>query len=151
MSFDRSRLPDPALFFEAQGLKLSGKGKWRTTRCELHGGSDSMRVNVESGGWVCMNCGVSGGDSVSYLMQTTGATFAQAAQALGAWTEDGKPAPKHARSFSAADAVEVLSEALHLCVLVISDARHGVLPTDADWHAFLEAAGQCITVSEAAR
>lgn len=48
MSLDRDRLPDPRAFFDREGLALKGSGKWRTTRCDFHDGSDSMRVNVES-------------------------------------------------------------------------------------------------------
>ncbi len=51
MSFDRERMPDPVSYFEGEGLKLSGPGKWKTTGCTFHGGSDSMRINVASGAW----------------------------------------------------------------------------------------------------
>lgn len=53
-SFDRAALPDTESYFEAEGFDLKGPGKWKTTRCDFHGGSDSMRVNTEGGGWVCM-------------------------------------------------------------------------------------------------
>jgi len=43
-AFEKSRLPDPVTYFEGQGLKLLGRGGWRTTKCLFHGGSDSMRV-----------------------------------------------------------------------------------------------------------
>jgi hypothetical protein len=51
MTFIRDNLPDAASYFEGQGLTLTGprSAKWRTTRCEFHGGSDSMRVNIASG------------------------------------------------------------------------------------------------------
>jgi hypothetical protein len=151
MSFDRNQLPDPALFFEAEGAPLQGKGKWRTTRCDFHGGSDSMRVNTESGGWVCMSCHISGGDVISYVMQRYGADFITAAKTVGAWIEDGRPAPTKARSFSASDAMSVLSEDLHLCAVVVSDVRRGVTPTDADWQTFLRASARCIAISQEAR
>ena len=64
--FMRDRLPDPVSFFEAEGLTLTGPGKWKTTRCDFHDGSDSMRVNSESGAWRCMNCGAKGGDVLAY-------------------------------------------------------------------------------------
>jgi len=87
MSFDRNQLPDPAMYFEAAGMPLQGRGKWRTTNCDFHGGSDSMRVNTESGGWCCMACGASDGDVIAHLMKSTGADFVQAARTLGAWVE----------------------------------------------------------------
>jgi hypothetical protein len=151
MSLDRNQLPSVELYFDAEGAPLVGNGKWRTTQCAFHGGSDSMRVNVESGGWVCMACHVKGGDLISYVMQRYGADFVTAAKTLGAWVEDGRPAQTKPRRFSASDAMSVLSEDLHLCALVIGDARQGVTPTDADWQAFLRSAGTCIAISESSR
>lgn len=151
MSFDRDRLPDPAGYFEGEGLRLQGRGTWRTTRCDFHGGSDSLRVNVDSGAWVCMSCGVKGGDVLAYAMQRDGIDFVPAAKALGAWVDDGKPAPARPRAFSAAAALAALHVDLHLCCIVLSGARRGELPTDDDWRAFMGAAGRCIAISEAAR
>ena len=90
---DDDRLPDPASYFESQGLKLTGprSAKWKTTECAFHGGSDSMRVNVHSGGWVCMACGAKGGDVLAYQMAAHGLEFVDAAKALGAWVDDGRP------------------------------------------------------------
>ena len=70
MSYDRTRLPDPVGYYESQGLTLKGSrsAKWRTTRCEFHGGSDSMRVNVTNGAFKCMACNVGGGDVLAYHM-----------------------------------------------------------------------------------
>lgn len=93
MGFERDRLPDPVSYFEGIGLTLRGPGRWKTTRCNFHGGSDSMRVNTASGAWVCMACGVKGCDVLSYEMQATGTEFVQAAQELGAWVDDGRPPP----------------------------------------------------------
>ena len=55
MAFDRERLPDALSYYESVGLTFrERKGKWRTTRCDFHQGSDSMRVNVQTGAWCCM-------------------------------------------------------------------------------------------------
>ena len=56
--FDRSQLPDPANYFKSEGLRLKGArhANWKTTECRFHGGSDSMRVNVATGAFRCMNC-----------------------------------------------------------------------------------------------
>ena len=65
MSFDRTHLPEPVGYFEERGLVLTGpaRAKWRTTACTFHGGSDSMRINTQTGAWVCMaGCGAKGGD-----------------------------------------------------------------------------------------
>lgn len=93
MSFDRTQLPDPLSYFEHAGLVLKGSGKWKTTECRFHGGSDSMRINTTSGAWVCMACGVKGGDVLAYEMQAMGTEFVRAAQELGAWVDDGRPPP----------------------------------------------------------
>ena len=73
MPFDRRNLPDAVSYYESEGLKLTSRGKWRTTACQFHGGSDSMRINTDSGAFACMACGASGGDVLSYEMQATGA------------------------------------------------------------------------------
>ena len=44
MTFDRRNLPDAVSYYESEGLKLTSRGKWRTTECKFHGGSDSMRI-----------------------------------------------------------------------------------------------------------
>ena len=85
MTFQRENLPEPVSYFESQGHVLNGPGKWKTTNCAFHGGSDSMRVNVHSGAWRCMNCGESGGDVLAYEMKITGKEFVEAAKAIGAW------------------------------------------------------------------
>ena len=54
MPFDRRNLPDPISYYESEGLKLTSRGKWRTTACQFHGGSDSMRINTDSGAFACM-------------------------------------------------------------------------------------------------
>lgn len=142
--FIRDRLPDPMSYFEGEGLTLCGSGKWRTTRCDFHDGSDSLRVNVESGGWVCMACGEKGGDVLAYAMRRHGLDFVEAARSLGAYADDDKPhrgQPKPA-TLSARDAMEVVTFELLVVMIVISDLRRGLIPSDADWARFREAAGR---------
>lgn len=151
MSLDRDRLPDPASYFEGEGLRLTGRGTWRSAACPFHGGSDSLRVNTVTGAWVCMSCHAKGGDVLAFAMQRGGLDFVPAAKALGAWVDDGKPAPARPRAFSAAAALAVLHADLHVCAVVVSDARRGELPTDDDWREFLAAAGRVITIAEGVR
>lgn len=128
MGFERDRLPDAVSYFENQGLTLKGPGKWKTTECRFHGGSDSMRVNTASGAWVCMNCGVKGGDVLSYEMQSTGTEFIQAAKELGAWVDDGKPLPTHTRKpspLSPRQALEALAFETMVAMLTASDVVNG--------------------------
>ena len=47
--FIKDQLPDAVSYYESAGLTLQRGKKWRTTRCEFHGGSDSLRINTESG------------------------------------------------------------------------------------------------------
>lgn len=141
--FIRDRLPDPVSYFEGEGLTLTGPGKWKTTRCDFHDGSDSMRVNTETGGWVCMACGEKGGDVLSYAMRMHGLEFVEAARALGAYADDGKPhgGPTRSTTLAAREAMEVVALSLLVAVVVISDIRQGLIPSDADWSRFVTGAG----------
>ena len=58
--FKKDQLPESIGYFESQGLTLSKRGKWRTTECRFHDGSDSMRINTTSGAWICMACNAKG-------------------------------------------------------------------------------------------
>ncbi|MBL8343956.1 MAG: hypothetical protein JNN03_00795 [Rubrivivax sp.] len=151
--FNRDHLPDAGSYFEAAGLRLVGRGAWRTTKCEFHDGSDSMRANVRTGAWVCMACGVKGGDVLAYHMQRYGLDFVAAARALGAYVDDGKPSTPRdrPRRFSARDALEVIGPELGVCVVVVNDARRGIAPNERDWTRFLDAAGRIEAIAAEAR
>ena len=146
-AFARDRLPGWEAYAEQAGLTLQGKGRWRTTLCDFHPDtSPSMRVNLESGGWVCMSCRTHGGDVLSHHMQRFGTDFVSAARALGAW-DDGAPwsgRPMKAQRLSARDALTVVAFELHDIVVVLSAARRGLLPSDADWERFLDACGRVV-------
>ena len=92
MTFDRNRLPDPTTYFQNQGLTLKGprSAKWKTTACNFHGGSDSMRVHLATGAWVCMSCCEKGGDVLAYEIKAGGREFVDSAKALGCWVDDGR-------------------------------------------------------------
>lgn len=141
--FDRSLLPEPMAYFESEELPLIGRGRWRTTRCDFHNGSDSMRVNVQTGGWICMACGVKGGDVLAYHMQRNGFAFEHAARGLGAWSDEGKQrsADDKPRTLSPRSAMEVVAFELQVLSVVLSDARRGLLPNDRDWARFLRGVG----------
>jgi hypothetical protein len=84
--FDRARLPVSTAYYEAQGMKLTGKGAWRDAVCPFHGDSKpSLRVRLETGAFKCMVCGAHGGDVLAFHQQRYGLTFKAAAVALGAW------------------------------------------------------------------
>ena len=144
MTFDRRNLTDPTAFYEERGLVLTGRGKWRTTACSFHGGSDSMRVNVETGGFICMSgCGARGGDVISYFMAETGAEFIEAAKALGCWIDDGRPTTQHKpTALSPRQALELLAREAVLVAIAAGNVAHGVLLTEADRRSVLQAAGR---------
>jgi hypothetical protein len=143
MSFDRDKLPDPIAYFENAGLVLKGPGKWKTTRCEFHDGSDSMRVNTATGAWVCMACGAKGGDVLAYEMQSTGTEFIQAAKALGAWVDDGKP-PTQTKptALSPRAALEALAFEALVVAVAVGNVSKGIALSDDDRQRVMVAAGR---------
>jgi phage/plasmid primase-like uncharacterized protein len=148
--FIRDRLPDPIDYFDLEGVPLRGPGRWKTGPCHFHGGSDSLRVNVQSGAWVCMNCQMKGGDVLAYCMQRHDIGFVEAARALGAYIDDDKPhrGVAKATSLSARDAMQLISFELTVSVVVIADTRRGVALNDADWRRFLLSVGRVTALAQ---
>lgn len=135
MTFERNRLPDAVSYYEAEGLHLIGpnSAKWKTTACQFHGGSDSMRVNTKTGAWVCMSCGAKGGDVLAYHMQLHEMEFIEAAKVLGAWVEDGGPIRTHkATALPPRAALEVLSFEATLVAVAASNVAAGRELSDID-------------------
>lgn len=135
MSFMRDRLPETISYFESEGLRLIGprNAKWLTTECRFHGGSDSLRTNLSSGAWVCMACGEKGGDVLAYHMKMYGLEFVQAAQALGAWVEDGKPhRPFRPTALSPRAALDVLGVESTVVAILACDLSKGKALLDTD-------------------
>lgn len=154
MTVDRTRLPDPLGYYEAQGLTFrERRGKWRTAGCPFHGSSDSLRVNTESGAFICMaGCGARGGDVLAFHRAIHGVDFVPACRELGAWIDDGKPEPKHSRPapFSARDALRVLRHDAVLTAVAAANVAYGVILSDADRSGLLKAAARIQYVVEVA-
>ena len=150
MTFDRRNLPEPVGYYEAAGLVFrERKGKWRTTRCEFHGGSDSMRINTDSGAFACMACGASGGDVLSYEMQATGAEFIDACKALGAWTDDGQPTVQHKPTpLSPRAALQAIAFEVTLVAIEASRIASGIVPSEADKARVLAASNRITRIME---
>jgi DNA primase len=148
MGFDRSRLPDARDYYEAQGLALGKGRKWVTTSCAFHGGSDSMRINLQSGCFVCMACGARGGDVIAYEMAVAGEGFIAAARKLGCWVDDGQPAPARPTQLSPRAALQAL--ALETMIAAIEAARvaNGAVLNDVDRARLLQAAQRIQHVAE---
>ena len=145
MPFDRTLLPDPLTYFQNQGLNLKGprSAKWKTTTCNFHGGSDSMRLNTSTGSWVCMSCGEKGGDVLAYEIAVTGADFVAAAKAIGAWVDDGKPyKPQKPTPLSPRAALSAMAFEATLTAIAAGNVAKGVLLTDADRSRLMTAAGR---------
>jgi len=153
MGYERNLQPDIGTYLaDRQGLKLTGpsNAKWKTTRCEFHDGSDSMRVNVHSGAWVCMSCGAKGGDAISYEMQITGAEFIDACKALGCWIDDGKPSTQHKPTpMSARQAMSVLSFEFHLAAIAVCNFSNGVVLSEDDKDRVVVSANRIMNLMEA--
>ncbi len=148
--FDRTRLPDPVDYYTAQGLVFrERKGKWRTTECRFHGGRDSMRINTSTGAFVCMaGCGARGGDVLAYHMAEHGQDFTTAAKELGAWIDDGKPAPSRPTPLPARDALALLASETNLVAIAAANLAHGVVLTQIDLHRLLAAASRIANIGE---
>jgi hypothetical protein len=148
--FRKDALPDPRSYIESQGLKLEGRGKWVTTECRLHGGSDSLRWNLSSGGWVCMACGEHGGDVLAYHMAAHGLEFIEAAKELGAWEEIGHPsASRTPKPLPAGAALEVLAFEALLVAVAAGNVANGVELKEIDKDRLHLAAKRIGTIREA--
>lgn len=143
--FVRDHLPDTHAYFEAQGLILKGNSNsvWKTTQCRFHGGSDSLRIAVATGAFVCMACGAKGGDVLAYEMATYGIGFVDAAKRLRAWA--GGDAPnRHIRptALTARDALSVLADEANLIAIESGRMAEGIKPSPEDRARFLVAVGR---------
>ena len=149
MTFIRENLPEPVGYFESEGLKLASKGKWRTTACTFHGGDSTMRINTTNGAYVCMAlCGARGGDVLAYHMAAHGMTFIEAAKALGAWQDDGKPHRQHRpRPLPAGDALQLLAEEALIVAVAAGNIAHGATLTDQDRERCQLAAGRITLIA----
>jgi len=140
MSFLRENLPDVRSYFESEGLTLKGRGKWVTARCDFHGGSDSLRANTQTGGWICMACGQRGGDVLAYHIAAHGLCFIEAAKELGCWQDDGKPEHTKPKPLPAIQALQVLKFESMLVYIAAGNLGHGLELTDTDRARLLVAA-----------
>jgi len=135
MPINRERLPDSTTYYEGQGLRLGKGKKWVTTECVFHGGSDSMRINLENGAFVCMaSCGARGGDIISYHRALHQSDFVSACKDLGCWVDDGKkPAkPPKPSPLSPRDALSVIEFETLLVAGAASSMGQGYQLTEKD-------------------
>jgi hypothetical protein len=151
MSFDRNLLPDPTAYFQAQDLTLYGPRSsiWKTTECKFHGSTDSLRINTVSGGWICMSCGIKGGDVLAYHMAANDIEFIPAAKELGAWVDDGKPfKPQKPTPLPARAALQVMAFESTLVAVAAGNVANGVILSEVDRFRLFVAAGRIARLME---
>ncbi len=108
-----------------------------------------MRVNLRSGGFVCMaGCGARGGDVLAYHMASHGLGFVDAARSLGAWSGSGVPARYKPAPITARQALEVLATEVSIVAVAAADICKGVSPGLDDMSRVLTAAGRINRVQE---
>lgn len=149
--FIRENLPDALDYYASEGLKPTGRGNWRTAACNFHGGSDSLRLHVR-GAFMCMACGARGGDILAYHQAAHGLGFVDAAKALGAYQEDGKPHQGGIRPapIPARELLRLVAHEVVVASLVATDLANGRKVTELDRARLLTAAGRIARVSELA-
>lgn len=150
--FNRKLLPEPVAYYEARGLTLKGprSAQWRTAECRFHGSSDSLRIKVSTGAFVCMACGVKGRDVLSYHQQAHGLDFLEAAKQLKAWIDDGKP---HHRSqkpaaVPAREALSILRDEATLIAIEGARLARGIEPDELTQRRLLRAVGRVNLIAE---
>jgi hypothetical protein len=145
MTFDRNLLPEPITYFESQGLILKGprSAKWKTTACNFHDGSDSMRINSSNGVWRCMNCGESGGDVLAYEIKAYGKEFVQAAKDLGCWVDNDRLKPNYKpTTLSPRLALSVMAFESTLVAIAAGNVAYGVKLSEIDHSRLIVAANR---------
>ena len=82
--FNKALLPRPTTYYDLQGIKLIGRGEWRSALCPFHDDkSPSLRINIKSGGFICMACNARGGDIISFHQKRFSIPFKVACEDLG--------------------------------------------------------------------
>lgn len=151
--FIRDRVPDWLTYAGMHGIKVEGQGSWRSILCDFHDDKHaSLRINTKSGGWCCMSCSASGGDTLSHYMQMTGLDFVAAAEMLGAWDGDANASrPLKARRLPARDALELIESDLMIASLVLSQMLKGIQPESIDQTALTRSYRNVLLVLEEVR
>ena len=80
----RDRLPAPAEYLRARGIRLSGGLEWKTATCPVCSTQKALRVRLD-GPFRCAHCGVGGRDMLALHQRVTALGFAAAALDLGCW------------------------------------------------------------------
>jgi hypothetical protein len=144
-AFRRDWLPDPRSYYEGQGLKLTGRGPWCSTSCAFHGSRSTMRINMASGGFICMSCCAKGGDIVAYHRAAYGLDFVDTCMALGAWqgpTDGAADRLVRPTQLSARDAIGLIRVELMVVCVAAANVGQGCVLTDRDRVRVMRAGGR---------
>jgi len=80
----KAQLPEAGAYFASLGLRLIGRGEWRSALCPFHDDRrPSLRVNIRTGAFRCFSCGAKGGDIVAFHRLKYGLGFRAALRDLG--------------------------------------------------------------------
>lgn len=150
-AFNRDLIPDWLAYADQLGITVEGRGTWRSILCDFHDDQRaSLRINSKSGGWCCMSCGASGGDTLAHYMQRSGLDFIDAAKTLGAWDESatGQVKAQRPRTLSARDGLELLYADAMVLFVIGSDIGQGKTPTAAERASAAAASRRVLVVFE---
>ena len=96
-----------------------------------------------------MACDAKGGDALSYHMQITGMEFVDAAKAMGAWVEDGRPAQQHKPTpLSPRQALQVMAVEANLVAVAAGNVAHGVTLSQVDISRLMQSANRITRLVE---
>ena len=126
--FHLERLPTYTAYYHREGLKLVGRGPWRTAGCPFHHDrTPSLRINIQKGGFVCHGSGAKGGDVLDFHRRRYSMSSVSAAKDLGALEESVAPArrPENAKEPAKRLAKPTLDEGLNPAALHVYRDAYG--------------------------
>jgi DNA primase len=148
VEFRRDLLPDPETFYQSEGLELIGNGRERKALCVFHGErSPSLFINIDTGAFYCHGCHAGGGDVLDFHRLRHGSEFMEAAEALGAVVDDGKPQARKT-TISPRAALMLLEREAQLVAVAAANVSHGVQLSDDDKQRVLLAAGRILAITK---
>jgi hypothetical protein len=86
--FLRGKLPHPRWYYARQFplMTCHHRSSWIGVLCCFHDeSSPSLRINLDSGGFICFGCGIKGGDVVAFHQRRYGLNFRQTVDFFQAW------------------------------------------------------------------
>jgi phage/plasmid primase-like uncharacterized protein len=86
---DKSRLPAARDYYAPLKPRRANSEGWAMARCVFHDDHNpSLSLNIKTGAFRCLACGVGGGDVLAFHMRKHSMSFIEAARDLGAIRDD---------------------------------------------------------------